>query len=131
MKLWMSAEFEGGLGDQIRASRNFVEDEINKEIESKSYGVELKGWDCIIILMRDDPNFDEVIKYSKKKQDMDFRLKIDFDDFSKTTALGQQKLIYQMLDRSLDLLIEQGVSSEGINVLRSDVIKVAEKNNWV
>ena len=131
MKLWMSAEFEGDIDDQIRVASNHVEDEINKAIESKSYPVELKGWDCIIILMKDDPDFNEVIKYSKKKQDMDFRLKIDFEDFANATPLGQQQLIYQMLDHSLDLLVEKGVSSDGIKNLREDVLKVAEKNNWV
>ena len=127
----MSAEFEGGIGDQLREARNNVENEINKVIETKSYDIELKGWDCIIILMKKDPDFNEVVKYSKKKQDMDFRLKIDFEKFSNSTPHEQQQLIYQMLDRSLDLLIEKGVASDGINTLRKDVAEVAKKSNWI
>lgn len=127
----MSAEFEGDIDDQIRIASNSVEDEINKKIESKSYDIALKSWDCIIILMKDDPNFDEVIKYSRKKQDMDFRLKVDYDDFLEASALEQQSLIFNMLNRSLDLLIKKGLPENKVNELRGDVLEIAKINRWV
>jgi hypothetical protein len=130
MKLWMSAEFSGDIGDGLRLARNFVEDEINTVIEAKDYDIELDGWDCIAIIMESDSDFEEVIKYSIKKRDMDFRLRICFENFANADALGQQRLIYQMLLRSLDLLIEKGVNVSGINALRADVEGIAKKFAW-
>jgi len=121
MEIWIGAEFEGDIDDQLMDAQNFVEDEINLCINGKSYDIELDGWDCIAIVMGDDPFHDEVVKYSKKKRDMDFRLKINFDAFVKSDALGQQKLFFQMLQRSLDLLIEKGANESGVKALRADV----------
>ena len=131
MKLWMSAEYEGDIDTELRESSNFVEEEINRVIESKSYPIELESLDCIMIIMQDDPNFDEVIKYSKKKRDMDFRLKIDYEKFVSASNEGRQKLIYEMLNRSLELLLSKGVSEKGIGMLRDDLTRLALNNNWV
>ncbi|MCG8612680.1 MAG: Imm44 family immunity protein [Pseudomonadales bacterium] len=131
MKLWIGSEYEEDIGDQLREARNFVEEDINKTIEDKTYEIELDDWDCIAIIMNDDPFHDEVIKYSKKKRDMDFRLKINFDEFRSADSLGRQKLIYQMLLRSLNLLLEKGANEAGVNALVQDVSVVANKNGWM
>ena len=52
MKLWMSSEYSGDIGSELRNSRNFVEDEINKLIEHKEYNLDLDKWRCITILGR-------------------------------------------------------------------------------
>lgn len=49
-------------------------------------------------------SFDEQIYYSLKRQNMDFRLRIDPTSFKATDDLGRKKLIFSMLLRSLDLL---------------------------
>ncbi|WP_227429337.1 hypothetical protein [Psychrobacter sp. I-STPA6b] len=51
MKLWMSAEYSGDIGHEMRTARNFVEDEINSIIDGKNYDIDLKGWDCIAIYL--------------------------------------------------------------------------------
>lgn len=130
MKLWISAEYSGDIDDQIRISSNFVEDEINSQIEQKSYDIELDSWDCIAIVMEDDSDYEEITKYSKKRRDMDFRLRLDFDEFVNSSSLGQQKLIYQMLLRSLDLLLEKGANGAGVHAIKKDVELVARKNGW-
>ncbi len=132
MELWMSTECDINISDKEHIARNHVEDTINEAIGDKDYAIELKKWRCIIILMKeDDPNFTERYQYSKKKKDMDFRLKIDYKTFDETDDVGRQKLIYQMLERSLDILISKGLSQSGIDSLRADVRKVAKENAWV
>jgi len=42
--------------------------------------------------------------YSFKRKNMDFRLKINYMDFKSTDDLGRQKLIFEMMLRSLELL---------------------------
>ena len=44
---------------------------INKKIEDKTYDIEIEGWDVIVIL-RDDFDFKEIFKLSKKRRTMDF-----------------------------------------------------------
>ena len=72
MELWMSAEYSGDIDDQLREASNFVEDEINKIIKSKEYDIELDSWDRRAIHMEDNA-YDENIKNTKKKRDMDYR----------------------------------------------------------
>jgi len=130
MELWMSAEYSGDIDDQLREASNFVEDEINKIIKSKEYDLELDSWDCIAIIMEDN-DYDEIIKYSKKKRDMDFRLKIDHKEFRNSTSQGQQKLFYNMLLRSLDFLIEKGLNENAITMIRNDINSAAKINEWL
>lgn len=128
----MSAEVEKDILEKLRLSLIYIEDKINEAIEAINYPIELESWDCIVILMKqDDPNYTERTQYSKKKQDMDFRLKIDYQTFSKTDDLGRQRMIYQMLERSLDILLEKGLSETGIEQLRNDVRAVALENGWL
>lgn len=128
----MSAEYEGNIDDKLRLTQNYVENELNAMIAEKNYAIELDSWDCIVILMKeDDPNFEERYFYSKKKRDMDFRLKIDYQKFLDADELGRERLIYQMLERSLDILIKKGISSRGIEELRKDIRSVAIKKQWL
>ncbi len=90
------------LKEKIRTSSNFVEDEINKVIETKSYDIALDSWDCIAVIM-EDGDFEEITMYSPKKRDMDFRLHISHKEFSICSSLDRQRMFYQMLRRSLDL----------------------------
>ncbi|PID47404.1 MAG: hypothetical protein CR967_04190 [Proteobacteria bacterium] len=132
MKLWMSAECDIDIGDKELFPRNHVEDTINAKIQNKYYELELVQWNCIIILMKDDDtNFNERTIYWKKKKDMDFRLKINYKEFDETDDLGRQKLIYQMLERSLDILLKKGLSKQGIEDLRTDVREIAIANSWI
>ena len=134
MKLWMSAEISGGIGEPVRHALNFVEDEINLFIDGKDYDIDLDKWRCIAILMKDkvdQERYCEVIKYSSKTKKMDFKLQIDYSEFVNGDAKRQQQLIYEMLMRSLDLLIEKGLNEAGIESLRQDTQSVALKHGWI
>ena len=66
MKLWISSEYSGDIGHEMRTARNFVEDKINAKIADKNYNIKLGSWDCIAILMKykvDQERYCEVIKY--------------------------------------------------------------------
>ena len=91
--------------------------------------MELNDWDVIVIL-RDDDNFEERTRYSKKKKDMDFRLKINHKDFAAANKGKQEAMIVELLLRSLELLKQKGLSENDINDLRADVCAVAIERNW-
>lgn len=79
----------------------------------------------------DRKRYCEIIKYSPNTQGMDFRLKIDYPDFVNGNTKRQQQLIYKMLMRSLDLLIQKGLNETGIESLRQDTQSVALKHGWI
>lgn len=129
MKLWISGEICAEVADSFRDAMNTVEDAINKAITGKNYAINLNSWDCIAIV-RDDNDFKEISKYSPKKKEMDFRLKIDFNKFRTVTNVGRETLIFEMLERSLVLLKEKEVGVE-IDRLAADVRVVAAQRGWL
>ncbi|MBZ1391450.1 MULTISPECIES: hypothetical protein [Psychrobacter] len=62
---------------------------------------------------------------------MDFKLQIDYPEFVNGDAKRQQRLIYDMLMRSLDLLIDKGLNEASTESLRQDTQGVALKNGWI
>lgn len=133
MRLWISDEVSKEVLEPFRLSMIYVEDEINSVIENKGYDIALQSWDCIAVLMKEEDRkrYCEIIKYSPNTQGMDFRLQIDYPDFVNGNTKRQQQLIYKMLMRSLDLLIQKGLNETGTESLRQDTQSVALKHGWI
>lgn len=134
MKLWMSGEVVQNVLEPFRLAMLYVCDQINAKIDDKDYDIDLDKWRCIAILMKDkvdQERYCEVIKYLPKTKKMDFKLQIDYPEFVNGDAKRQQQFIYEMLMRSLDLLIEKGLNEAGIESLRQDTQNVALKNGWI
>ena len=134
MKLWMSGEVVQNVLEPFRLAMLYVRDQINAKIDDKDYDIDLDKWRCIAILMKDkvdQERYCEIIKYSSKTKKMDFKLQIDYPEFVNGDAKRQQQFIYEMLMRSLDLLIEKGLNEAGIESLRQDTQSVALKNGWI
>ena len=130
----MSGEVVQNVLEPFRLAMLYVRDQINAKIDDKDYDIDLDKWRCIAILMKDkvdQERYCEVIKYSSKTKKMDFKLKIDYPEFVNGDVKRQQQLIYDMLMRSLDLLIEQGLEVAGIERLRRDTQSVALKYGWI
>lgn len=144
MEVWLSAELSSEVLNEEQTSqeskaRNAVEDVLNAQLQNKSYNIPINKWKCISILMGSD-SFDERIYYSPKRQNMDFRLRIDPTSFKATDDLGRKKLIFFMLLRSLDLLkmkfgkvrpkLDIKVFSE-LEKLKVDVLNIAKEESWI
>jgi hypothetical protein len=129
VKLWIGGEIQADIGDSFRDARNIVEKKINEFLEQITYQIDFSDWDCIAIV-RDDNEFKEICKYSLKKQEMDFRLKIDYEQFKNGTADERKLLIFQMLLRSLELLKEKG-AGKSITTFIDDIANLGKTNNWI
>ncbi|MCG2608188.1 Imm44 family immunity protein [Acinetobacter sp. SM34] len=108
MQVWLSSESSKEVLNeeqltQLRLARNYVENTLKSGLEHKTYDLPLDSWDCITVMMGPG-GFEERVMYSFKKKIMDFRLKINHEEFNSTDDLGRQKLIFEMMLRSLDLL---------------------------
>lgn len=129
MKLWIGAEISAEIADAFRKARGSVEAAINKVISEKDYGIKLNSWDCIVIL-RNDNAMKEILKYSPKNKEMDFRLRIHFDKFNSASSVEREALIFEMLERSLVLLKDKGVDDDGLTLLKADVRAVGLTQGW-
>jgi hypothetical protein len=130
VKVWIGAELEADVADSFREARSKVEKTINATLEGKQYDIALNSWDCIAII-RDDKNFPEITKYSPKKREMDFRLKIDYKAFKEGNQLDREKLIFGMLRNSLSIIKANGVFGDGLDNLIADVDFIGKTNNWI
>jgi len=139
MQVWMSSESgRDALNEeqfqQLNVARNNVENILKSGLEYKTYDIPLESWDCITIMMG-PRGFEERVMYSFKKKTMDFRLKINYEKFNSTDDLGRQKLIFEMMLRSLDLLkikfekvrpkLDQKVYEE-LDRLKKDVLDISK-----
>jgi len=144
MEVWMSSESSKKVLNEdqltlLRLARNNVENILKSRLEHKIYDIPLDGWNCISVMMG-PTGFEERINYSFKKKHMDFRLKINYEEFNTTDDLGRQKLIFDMMLRSLDLLkikfekvrpkLDQKVYEE-LSRLRKDALDIAHTEGWV
>lgn len=130
MKLWIGGEISAEVADSFRRARSSVERAINEAIGTKEYSIGVASWDCIAIL-RDDNAMKEIIKYSAKKREMDFRLRIDLQKFQTGSDLQREALIFEMLERSLALLKEKGAPREGLDLLAADLKPLCFEKGWM
>lgn len=131
MKLWMSSEKDNGVDDSLSIIRNSVEKQINEHLQEEGYINEsLKSLDIITILMEsnefDDNKYCEITEYRKRKKDTDFRLRLPYHEFNNADTEKKRKLIYDLLERSIDILEEKGIKNlEKVK----DIIKKSRDEN--
>ncbi|MFH1373988.1 MAG: Imm44 family immunity protein [bacterium] len=129
MKLWIGGEIQADVADAFREARSFVERTVNKKIESRHYDTAFDDWDVIAIL-RDDDAFEELTRLSKKKRDMDFRLRLGYREFKYGDANERRSMIFKMLCRSIELLATKVADRRGLESLLTDLIKIGQEHGW-
>lgn len=104
MKLWMGAEVDSEVTDELRIARSQLVPAINSLIADID-AQEADEWDVIAII-RNDSSFEERVRFSKK-DGMDIRLGINIKDFLAAGDEGRKILLINMLIRSLSILKEK------------------------
>ena len=103
MKLWMSSEQMHECFENMQIQRE-IKPRINELIKDCTLG-DYKEWAVITIILNDKgPNYKEIIRRSLKNKELEFRLKIDYDEFMKSDYNQRKKLVIELLIRSLDLM---------------------------
>jgi hypothetical protein len=104
MKLWMSAEEMEECGKENSIIRNEIEPRINELIKHCKLGNYVEWAVITIILNEKCPNYKEIIRRSLKNNELEFRLKIDYNEFMKSDYNHKKKLVLEVLLHSLDLM---------------------------
>ena len=103
MKLWMSSEQMQECFENMQIQRE-IKPKINELIKHCTLG-DYNVWNVITIVLNENgPNYKEIIRRSLKNRELEFRLKIDYDEFIKSDYEHKKKLVIELLLRSLDLM---------------------------
>lgn len=126
MKLWMSAEEMEECGEENRIIRNEIEPRINELIKDCVLGDYVEWAVITIILNENAPNYKEIIRRSLKNKELEFRLKIDYNEFMKSDPKQKKRLVLEVLFRSLDLMSKW----KEIKLEEREKIKLLIKNEY-
>ena len=113
MELWMSEEIMADVGRAYMVTRKAIKEAVNEQLRNCPLSTSFKEWTFIaIVLDEDDPDYPEIAKKHVKRKVLEFRLKINHDEFLSASESGRTKLIFDALKRSVNLMSELGVSAE-------------------
>ena len=103
MLLWMSAEQMHECFENMQIQRE-IKPKINELIKNCTLG-DYKEWAVITIILNENgPDYKEIIRRSLKNKELEFRLKIDYNEFMNSDYNHKKKLVLELLIRSLDLM---------------------------
>lgn len=130
MKLWTSGEVMHDVGKHYRLLAITFENKINEILEPVFLRESLNEWPVIAMILPEGfIDYKEVIKYSKRDKEFEFRLEIDHPSFLAGDFKQKLHLFANMLRRSIDLMADfpaAGVTKEDQDYLRAVVDQVEE-----
>jgi len=130
LRIWIGGEIESSIEDDFRKARSKVEKSINENIEQNTYNIPVESWDCIAIV-RDDEQLEELFAYDSRNNDMDFRLRVDYQRFLVGNSNEQEQQVFEICLRSLRKLQEFIGSSTDLSNLIKDVSKIGKLHGWL
>ena len=99
----MSAEQMHECFENMQIQRE-IKPKINELIKNCTLG-DYKEWAVITIILNENgPDYKEIIRRSLKNKELEFRLKIDYNEFMNSDYNHKKKLVLELLIRSLDLM---------------------------
>lgn len=131
IKLWMSGEIMREISRDFQSAESDIETAINSVLDASDYGDGIVKWYHIpIILDFDDSDFCELKRYSRKKRQAEFRLRIPYMLFKESDSRTQRKLIMDMILRSIDEMKAMGIPNFDLQKLESDMRELAAAKRW-
>lgn len=103
MELWMSSEQMHECFENMQIQRE-IKPKINELIKNCTLGDYVEWVVITIILNENGPDYKEIIRRSLKNKELEFRLKIDYNEFMNSDYNHKKKLVLELLMRSLDLM---------------------------
>ena len=129
IEFWMSGEIEINVDDSHRTARKIIEKQVNESIGTNHYGEGLKLWSYLAIILdsKTAPYYPEVKRYSRRKKEVEFRLKINHRKFLEGSPETHLRLLSESVLRSLKLMHEMKIKDLDLDRLEADVTKCLSK----
>lgn len=133
MNVFFTNTATGSFGNKASAIYMPMEALIKAEICDKDYGVGLREWFLMFVLLSPNTpghNAPERVMYKKNTKDLDQRLNVDFEAFKAGSTEVRQQLLYTCMLRSLDLMAEKKIPDFDAAALKVDVEAIAVNEGW-
>lgn len=113
--------------DAFRASRKTIEAKVNELLSKEILLPKIEKW-AFIAIIRDTDNstYDEVIKSSGRGKNLEFRLKVPYEQFKNGNDVERISLIFEALLRSVEKMSELGVQAEDRQLV-ADLLATAQQ----
>ena len=127
MIFWSSAEMSPAAENVYRNLRNRAEAQMNKLLRTVTLDVIWEGWKWAFIAIIISPalgvDYPERVRRDQKRKVLEFRLQIDFEEFTGTTEERQVDLVFEQLHRSVELMAKWKMSEVDRQKLHEILVK--------
>src|SRR5262245_31764758 len=108
MRFWISGEIHQDVTRDYLHAANAVSETLNAELGHVDYGIPIKSWNVIgIVLPAFVPGFEEIRRYEPDKREVEFRLRLFHPLFQAAESPGERQwIVFKMILRSVDLFRE-------------------------
>jgi hypothetical protein len=132
MRFWISGEVFHDVDKEYGLATDAVSKALNADLGSVDYGIPVKSWNVIGILLPPSiPGFEEVRRYEPDKREVEFRLRLYYPLFQAAESPEERQwIIFKMILRSVDLFRQMADLPSEIDKFRSDILAVGRKHGW-
>jgi len=132
MKLWISGEIDGDIGDEYRNAIVPVEDVINDSISACDYGDGIADWDLIgIVMSLSTKGFPEIRRYIEDEKGVEFRLLLEHSIFLEDSEEFHRQKVFEFVLRSICEARNLPITDFDLDAFEKDVIAVGRDKGWV
>lgn len=132
MRFWISGEIHKDVTQDYLHAAAAVSRALNAELGNVDYGIPVDSWDVIgILLPTSVPGFEDVKRYTPRKRDIEFRLRLHYPLFQAAESPEERQwIVFKMILRSVDLFREMADLSAEIERFRADIVAAGRKYGW-
>jgi len=130
MIIWTSSEISSGIGNPMKHLL-LIEDTFNKILSKVDYGAGIEELNYIAIILGEKFDvYNEVKKYNFKKKTLEFRLKIQHEEYRKASEKEQCTLIFKSILSAIDEIKVFKINNFNYQQLKLDFTKLGADQKW-
>jgi hypothetical protein len=132
VRFWISGEIHQDVSQDYLLATNAVAQALNAELGGVDYGIPVKSWNVIgILLPASIPGYEEVRRYEPDKREVEFRLRLYYPLFQAAESPEERQwIVFKMILRSVDLFRQMADLPSEIDKFRSDILAAGRKHGW-
>lgn len=136
MRFFITGETYSTVAEKTRITIVKIGPKINSLFTKQNYGTGITYWGHIIISgpseMYQAGFFKEIKKYIKKKNDVETRLRVDYEEMLRAEGQDVFKLICQSIFRSVDIAENEfKIKDFDFRAFHDDLTSLFKKEGWI
>jgi hypothetical protein len=134
MDVFFTTFAEGSLGEKAQEIYYPFSQRLKDHLKDRDYGPGLPQWFLMFVIIGPKtPGHDapDRVLYKRKANELDMRLRLDFQAFKSGDRPQRQALLLDCMLRSLDLMAKKKVQNFDAAALKPDFEDFARKAGWM